>query len=97
MAESLCSRCFHSYVCEQFNEHRDSTAEYTRCHFYNDHFVDAADVEVVKHGRWERTADGAARCTACKRKMNPSQYGYPRCSLCGAHMDLEVTNRLDQH
>ena len=26
-------------------------------------------------------------CTACKRKMNPSQYGYAFCSLCGAKMD----------
>ena len=56
MAKNLCSRCFHSYVCEQFNEHRDSPAEYTRCHFYNDHFVDAADVEVV------------VRCGECARR-----------------------------
>ena len=47
----------------------------------------AADVSPVRHGRWERTADGAALCTACKRKMNPSQYGYAFCSLCGAKMD----------
>ena len=47
----------------------------------------AADVVPVRHGRWERTADGAALCTACKRKMNPSQYGYAFCSLCGAKMD----------
>ena len=45
------------------------------------------DVAPVRHGRWERTADGAALCTACKRKMNPSQYGYAFCSLCGAKMD----------
>ena len=45
------------------------------------------DAEPVRHGRWERTADGAALCTACKRKMNPSQYGYAFCSLCGAKMD----------
>ena len=47
----------------------------------------AADVAPARHGRWERTADGAALCTACKRKMNPSQYGYAFCSLCGAIMD----------
>ena len=47
MAEySICRRCFHSYVCEQFNEHKDDHNE--RCHFFNDHFVSAADVvEVV--------------------------------------------------
>ena len=47
------------------------------------------DVAPVRHGRWERTADGAVLCTACKRKMNPSQYGYAFCSLCGARMDGE--------
>lgn len=45
------------------------------------------EAEPVRHGRWERTSDGAARCTACKRKMNPSQYGYAFCGLCGAKMD----------
>ena len=49
--------------------------------------IPAADVAPVRHGRWEKTADGAALCTACKRKMNPSQYGYAFCSLCGAKMD----------
>ena len=49
--------------------------------------IPAADVAPVVHGQWERTADGAALCTACKRKMNPSQYGYAFCSLCGAKMD----------
>ena len=46
----------------------------------------AADVAPVQHGRWERTADGAALCTACGRKMNPSLYGYAFCGLCGAKM-----------
>ena len=50
-------------------------------------YTPSADVAPVRHGRWERTADGAALCTACKRKMNPSQYGYAFCSLCGAKMD----------
>ena len=45
------------------------------------------DVAPVRHGWWERTADGAVLCTACKRKMNPSQYGYAFCSLCGAKME----------
>ena len=49
--------------------------------------IPAADVAPVRHGRWERTADGAVLCTACKRKMNPSQYGYAFCSLCGAKME----------
>ena len=49
----------------------------------------AADVTPVRHGKWERTADGAALCTACGRKMNSSQYGYAFCSLCGAKMGDE--------
>ena len=40
--ESVCRRCFHSYVCEQFNDHRNSDNQ--KCHFFNDHFVSAADV-----------------------------------------------------
>ena len=47
------------------------------------------EAEPVRHGRWERASDGAAYCTACKRKMNPSQYGYAFCALCGAKMDLK--------
>ena len=57
--------------------------------------IPAADVAPVRYGRWERTADGAALCTACNRKMNPSQYGYAFCSLCGAIMDGE--RKEDDH
>ena len=32
-----CKDCFHSYVCEQFNEHRE--CDNKKCHFANDHFV----------------------------------------------------------
>ena len=39
---SICKNCFHSYVCEQFNEHRECDNE--KCHFFNDHFVPAKDV-----------------------------------------------------
>lgn len=46
-----------------------------------------ADVAEVKHASWELTEDGAAYCTACKRKMNPFLYGYGYCALCGARMD----------
>ena len=56
---------------------------------WRDDSGNAIEISRVRHGRWERTSDGAARCTACKRKMNPSQYGYAFCSLCGAKMDLE--------
>lgn len=50
MAEgSICRKCFRSYVCEQFNEHRDSDWDNKKCHFFNDHFVDVENVvEVVR-------------------------------------------------
>lgn len=45
--ESICRNCFHSYVCEQFNENKD--IKNNKCHFFNDHFVPTADVvEVVR-------------------------------------------------
>lgn len=56
---------------------------------WRDDSGNAIEISRVRHGRWERTSDGAARCTACKRKMNSSQYGYAFCGLCGAMMDLE--------
>ena len=50
-----------------------------------------ADVEEVKHGEWsigkEPSGSVYAYCSACKRKMSPSCYGYARCALCGAKMD----------
>ena len=49
---SICKDCFHSYVCEQFNEHRE--CDNTKCHFFNDHFVSTADVVKV------------VRCKDCK-------------------------------
>ncbi len=55
---SVCKHCFHSYVCEQFNEHRE--CDNTKCHFFNDHFVPAEDVVMVvrckdcaiPHNKW---------------------------------------------
>ena len=49
---SICKDCFHSYVCEQFNEHRE--CDNKKCHFHNDHFVSTADVVDV------------VRCKDCK-------------------------------
>lgn len=40
--ESICRKCFHSYVCEKFNENKDDNNE--KCHFFNDHYVPTADV-----------------------------------------------------
>lgn len=51
-SESICRKCFHSYVCEWFNEHRDDDNQ--KCHFSNDHFVSSEDVVKV------------VRCKDCK-------------------------------
>ena len=36
---SICKNCFHSYVCEQFNEHRECDNQ--KCHFAIDQFISA--------------------------------------------------------
>ena len=87
--ESICRRCFHSYVCEQFNEHRDSNNE--KCHFFNDHFVPAADVVPVVHGRWinptvPKRYGGGLLCSACRKSAD---WTYNYCPNCGARMDEE--------
>lgn len=58
------------------------------------HFIDeqpTVDAVEVVHGRWSMVKVGEtialAKCSACGRKMNPSQYGYAYCGLCGAKMD----------
>jgi hypothetical protein len=43
--ESICRKCFHSYVCEQFNQHKESNNN--KCHFPIDHFVPNTDVVKV--------------------------------------------------
>ena len=57
--DNLCKRCYHNYVCEQYNENRDLTR--TKCDYKNSHFVDATDVIPVRHGRW----DDEHKCTVC--------------------------------
>ena len=58
--------------------------------------IPAADVEVVKHGRW--VFDGQDHfCDRCNRnalcdKMTGEEVLSVVCPNCGAKMDLEVTN-----
>ena len=42
----ICTRCFHSYVCEKYNADRDAARD--RCAYNNDHFVgfDAININV---------------------------------------------------
>lgn len=62
----------------------------------------AADVKVVKHGRWENLThnEGWAYCSQCHccwewEIINNCNVRY--CPNCGCKVDLEVTNGLDQH
>lgn len=87
--KSICTNCFHSYVCEQFNEHRDSGWVNKKCHFFNDHFVPAADVAPVVHGEWINLGV----CSNCGKNIYDgidadiwSRYEPPYCPNCGAKM-----------
>lgn len=62
----------------------------------------AADVEVVKHGRWEQLPDNeewayCSQCHCCWEWEIINNCNVRYCPNCGAKMDLEVTNGLDQH
>lgn len=88
--ESICLRCFHSYVCEQFNEHRDVKND--KCHFYNDHFVPYADVAQVRRGRWlwnETGELGWEQYYICSNCGDNEYWESKFCPNCGAKMDLE--------
>ena len=80
--ESVCRSCFHSYVCEQFNENRDSDNK--QCHFFHDHFVPAADVvEVVR----------CKDCKYCEMCFPCKGYGLeapPVYVCCLGHRNREV-------
>lgn len=65
--ESICHSCFHSCVCEQFNEHKESHNK--KCHFYISRYVNSADVVKVVRCEdctmWDRaniSCEGRARC-----------------------------------
>ena len=64
--ESICRNCFHSYVCEQFNENKDDNNE--KCHFFNDHYVSAADV--VPKSKVEGLQVQIEHLTAEKERLN---------------------------
>ena len=96
--ESICRKCFHSYVCEKFNENRDANNQ--KCHFYNDHYVPQADVVEVRHGEWIEKDDGwdgvLYTCSACGCDWTtidgtPFENNMRYCPECGAKMDGERT------
>ena len=92
-SESICRKCVHSYVCERFNQNRDSDNQ--KCHFLNDHFVPTIEAEPVRHGRWVDHCVRDWRCSECGEKVkkvrNVDGYCYDDkpnyCPNCGAKMD----------
>ena len=85
--DNLCKRCYHNYVCEQYNENRDLTR--TKCDYKNSHFIDAADVVPVRHGRWVYPIGMAYNyvCSECEKSIGVIKHNY--CPNCGAKMDKE--------
>ena len=83
--DNLCKRCYHNYVCEQYNENRDLTR--TKCDYKNSHFIDAADVVPVRHGRWVYPIGMAYNyvCSECGKSIGVIKHNY--CPNCGAKMD----------
>ena len=83
--DNLCKRCYHNYVCEQYNENRDFTR--TKCDYKNSHFIDAADVVPVRHGRWVYPIGMAYNyvCSECEKSIGVIKHNY--CPNCGAKMD----------
>lgn len=98
--KSICRSCFHSYVCEQFNEHRDDHNQ--KCHFSNDHYVPAADVAPVVHGRWEQCFEDWRKqiegdeCSACGFQIYGGVSHFRYCPNCGAKMDATDINVGDK-
>ena len=76
--------------CDNYNEIRCRACLMDDALGYIDAQPTVDAVEVV-HGRWSMVKVGEtralAKCSACGRKMNPLQYGYAYCGLCGAKMD----------
>lgn len=56
---SICKDCFHSYVCEQFNEQRE--CDNKKCHFANDHFISADQINRLQSEN-ERLRNAYKQC-----------------------------------
>ena len=86
--DNLCKRCYHNYVCEQYNENRDLTR--TKCDYKNSHFVDATDVIPVRHGRWVYPIGMAYNyvCSECGKSIGVIKHNY--CPNVGAKMDGDI-------
>lgn len=49
-----------------------------------------ADVQEVKHGKWELIGKNVSKCTSCGCARNiKTQFGWNFCPVCGARMGEE--------
>ena len=48
-----------------------------------------ADVQEVRHGKWELIGKNVSKCTACGHARNiKTQFGWNFCPVCGAKMGV---------
>lgn len=97
-----CKKCFHFQVCAQvmknqlFIREKMLKEENPKC----EHFVNAADVTEVRHGKWEKMFnnpnDGLYCCSECHHSIDiatgretPITRGMFYCPNCGAKMSDE--------
>lgn len=74
--DNICERCYHNYVCDEYNADRDFPHKV--CAYHNSHFIDAADVVEVRHGRWIPEA-----CESVSKRNRLIEYRVYSCSICG--------------
>lgn len=90
MAEKTCENCACNNVCNH------DLFGFENC----GNFISIADVEAVRHGRWEKTEDdycglNIIRCSLCREEWcfeiddDVKALNYNYCPNCGAEMDGE--------
>lgn len=80
---------------KRFEEVHGNESELLNC--YNADWVSSfietqptADVQEVRHGRWELIGKNVSKCTVCGCARNiRTQCGWNFCPTCGAKIDLE--------
>ena len=80
---------------KRFEEVHGNESELLNC--YNADWVfsfietqPTADVQEVRHGRWELIGKNVSKCTVCGCARNiRTQIGWNFCPVCGAKIDLE--------
>lgn len=83
--QTICERCLHSLVC---GERDGLDADDERAMTFCAYFTPAAEIEVVRHGRWLPQVvlgQKAWDCSECKTLGSPH---WKRCPVCEAKMEI---------